>query len=86
MPFSRTYYYSDVKVLLFEKKFKSVTGLTKSNPLESPACDLTAEFTYAIEFSPFAHLLSNNLPGQVSNSRACFKLYDDGWRLLEIDS
>ena len=79
------HYYSEVEVLLYKKKFNSITGLSKGDPLNSPECEVIAEFTSRIELSPIASLMLSNTPNQVSSGRACFKLYDDGWRLTKID-
>ncbi len=79
-------YFTPVEVLLFTKRFDKVTGLTKGNVLEEgPECEVKAEFKINIELSPLASVVSGKTPESTKSGLACFKLYDNGWRMTGIN-
>jgi hypothetical protein len=67
------------------RSFKSITGIISS--LEQKVANV--EFLYTIDWSPFGLGLNSRFkrtnPSMVYSGHAVFKLYDDGWRLGEIE-
>ena len=67
------------KVLIGKIVFDSITGI-----IEKSKNKRVVEFKYKKEYTPFGKILFDQ-GSSFKNAKANFLLYDDGWRLTEID-
>jgi hypothetical protein len=76
-----SYYSAEHEIVIYKRKFVEVTGITKSDS-QIYDCDQIAEFTYSIDITQIGLLLDPSLQKDiVKTNAACFKLYDNGWRM-----
>lgn len=69
-------------VLVARRSLKQVTGIA----VTSDNVGLTVgEFDWDWEFTPDGILFSDRVPKGVKKGKATFQLYDDGWRIKDIE-
>lgn len=67
---------------LWKSHLKEVVGIRDTRQQSSSGCDAIVEYTIDYSFTEFAEILKpNELPSSTEKKEACFKKFDDGWKL-----